>query len=352
MKPGSRKGGVVWHTQGSGKSISMAFYAGKLMQQPEMQNPTIVVVTDRNDLDDQLFSTLLHVQGPAPADAGAGRRPRGAARRCWPRGRRAASSSPPSRSSRRRRTKSAFPALTDRTNIVVIADEAHRSQYGFKAKVASKTGEIAYGFAKYLRDALPNASFIGFTGTPIEATDVNTRAVFGDYISIYDIQRAVDDGATVPIYYESRLAKLELNEDEIDAARRRGRGGAPRTKRTSPARERTKSKWAALEALVGADKRLQQVAADLVQHFEDRVAALNGKAMMVCMSRRICAQLYNADHRAAARLAQQRRSDAGRDQGRDDRFGRRTDANCSRTSTPRRDARSAWTSASRTRRTR
>jgi type I restriction enzyme, R subunit len=159
----------------------------------------------------------------------------------------------------------------------VIADEAHRSQYGFRAKVEGKTGDISYGFAKYLRDGLPNASFIGFTGTPIETNDVNTPAVFGDYIDIYDISRAVEDGATVPIYYESRLARIELDEDEkpkIDAE--------------------IKRKWASVEALVGSDKRLALVAADLVKHFEDRAAALDGKAMVVCMSRRICVALYDA----------------------------------------------------------
>ncbi len=184
-----------------------------------------------------------------------------------------------------------FPALTDRANVVVIADEAHRSQYGFKARVASKTGEIAYGFAKYLRDALPNASFIGFTGTPIEATDVNTPAVFGHYIDIYDISRAVEDGATVPIYYESRLARIELDEEEkprIDAEIE-----ALLEDEDEPSAERTKQKWSTVEALVGSNKRLALVAADLVQHFADRVAALSGKAMMVCMSRRICVALYD-----------------------------------------------------------
>ncbi len=185
-----------------------------------------------------------------------------------------------------------MPVLTDRSNVVVIADEAHRSQYGFKAKVASKTGEIAYGFAKYLRDALPNASFIGFTGTPIEATDVNTPAVFGHYIDIYDISRAVEDGATVPIYYESRLARIELDEDErprIDAEIE-----ALLEDEIEASAERTKQKWSTVEALVGSDKRLALVAADLVQHFEDRVAALDGKAMVVCMSRRICVALFDA----------------------------------------------------------
>ena len=174
----------------------------------------------------------------------------------------------------------------------MIADEAHRSQYGFRAKVERKTGDISYGFAKYLRDALPNASFIGFTGTPIEKDDVNTPAVFGDYIDIYDISRAVEDGATVPIYYESRLARIELDEDEkpkIDAEIEELTEDEAESEQ-----ERLKRKWASVEALVGSEKRLALVADDLVKHFEDRVAALDGKAMIVCMSRRICVALYDA----------------------------------------------------------
>jgi len=181
--------------------------------------------------------------------------------------------------------------LTTRRNVVVIADEAHRSQYGFKAKVDAKTGEISYGFAKYMRDALPNASFIGFTGTPIEADDVNTPAVFGNYIDVYDISRAVEDGATVPIYYESRLARIELDEEEkpkIDAE------VDDLTEDDSEVdQERFKKKWSTVEALVGSDKRLALVAKDMVAHVEDRVAALDGKAMVVCMSRRICVKLYD-----------------------------------------------------------
>ena len=182
-------------------------------------------------------------------------------------------------------------ALTDRRNVVVIADEAHRSQYGFRAKVDAKTGEISYGFAKHLRDALPNASFIGFTGTPIEADDVNTPAVFGNYIDVYDISRAVEDGATVPIYYESRLARIELDEDEkpkIDAEVNELTEDDPEVEQ-----ERFKRKWSTVEALVGSDKRLALVAQDMVTHFEDRMAALDGKAMVVCMSRRICVKLYD-----------------------------------------------------------
>ena len=185
-----------------------------------------------------------------------------------------------------------YPVLTDRRNVIVIADEAHRSQYGFRAKVESKTGDISYGFAKYLRDGLPNASFIGFTGTPIEKDDVNTPAVFGDYIDIYDISRAVEDGATVPIYYESRLARIELDEDEkpkIDAEIAELTEDEAQTEQ-----ERLKRKWASVEALVGSEKRLALVAEDLVKHFEDRLAALDGKGMIVCMSRRICVALYDA----------------------------------------------------------
>jgi len=286
--PGDHKAGVIWHTQGSGKSLLMAFYAGMLIFDPRMANPTLVVLTDRNDLDDQLFATFamckdLIRQTPVQAQDREHLRTlltRASGGVIFTTLQKFAPAS----------TETDFPTLTDRSNVVVIADEAHRSQYGFKAKVAGKTGEIAYGFAKYLRDALPNASFIGFTGTPIEATDVNTPAVFGHYIDIYDISRAVEDGATVPIYYESRLARIELDEDEkprIDAEIE-----ALLEDEDEPSAERTKQKWSTVEALVGSDKRLAQVAADLVQHFEDRVAALNGKAMMVCMSRRICVALY------------------------------------------------------------
>lgn len=287
--PGDRKAGVIWHTQGSGKSLLMAFYAGLLVFDARMANPTLVVLTDRNDLDDQLFATFamcrdLIRQTPVQAQD------REHLRTLLNRASGGVIFTTLQKFSPTA-DEAGFPTLTDRSNVVVIADEAHRSQYGFKAKVASKTGEIAYGFAKYLRDALPNASFIGFTGTPIEASDVNTPAVFGHYIDIYDISRAVEDGATVPIYYESRLARIELNEDEkprIDAEIE-----ALLEDEDEPSAERTKQKWSTVETLVGSDKRLALVAADLVQHFEDRVAALNGKAMMVCMSRRICIALYD-----------------------------------------------------------
>ncbi|WP_394888446.1 type I restriction endonuclease subunit R [Mesorhizobium sp. AaZ16] len=285
---GDKRIGVIWHTQGSGKSLLMAFYAGQLVRHPEMENPTIVVITDRNDLDDQLFGTFamcrdLIRQTPIQTDS----------REDLKRELARASGgvifttiqkfSPAT-------GEAVFPMLSDRRNVVVIADEAHRSQYGFGAKIERKTGVIAYGFAKYLRDALPNASFIGFTGTPIEKDDTNTAAVFGDYIDIYDISRAVEDGATVPIYYESRLARIELPEDEkpaIDAEIEELTEDEAITEQ-----ERIKRKWATIEALVGSKKRLQMIAADLVRHFEARSAALDGKGMIVCMSRRICVALY------------------------------------------------------------
>lgn len=281
---GNQRVGVIWHTQGSGKSLLMAFYAGQLVKHPAMANPTLVVLTDRNDLDDQLFSTFsmcrdLIRQTPVQAES------REDLQKVLSR-----ASGGVIFTTLQKFGEIAEP-LTTRRNVVVIADEAHRSQYGFKAKVDAKTGEISYGFAKYMRDALPNASFIGFTGTPIEADDVNTPAVFGNYIDVYDISRAVEDGATVPIYYESRLARIELDEEEkpkIDAEVNE------LTEEDSEAdQERFKKKWSTVEALVGSDKRLALVAKDMVAHFEDRVAALDGKAMVVCMSRRICVKLYD-----------------------------------------------------------
>ena len=286
---GDRRIGVIWHTQGSGKSLLMAFYAGQIIVHPEMENPTIVVITDRNDLDDQLFGTFsmcrdLLRQTPQQADSRedlqkALTRPSGGVvfttiQKFVP-----------------ETGETDYPVLTDRRNVVVIADEAHRSQYGFRARVGRKTGKISYGFAKYLRDALPNASFIGFTGTPIEKEDVNTPAVFGEYIDIYDINRGVEDGATVPIYYESRLARIELDEDEkpklddeiVELTEDEVEGE----------QERLKRKWANVEAVVGAGKRVALVAEDLVEHFENRVAGMDGKAMIVCMSRRICVALYD-----------------------------------------------------------
>jgi type I restriction enzyme R subunit len=285
---GDRKVGVIWHTQGSGKSLLMAFYAGQLVREPAMENPTIVVITDRNDLDDQLYGTFsmcrdLIRQTPVQAES----------REDLQQALARASGgvvfttiqkfAPPK--------GEAYPPLTDRRNVIVIADEAHRSQYGFKARI-EKTGDIAYGFAKYMRDALPNASFIGFTGTPIEKDDVNTPAVFGEYIDVYDISRAVEDGATVPIYYESRLARIELPEEEkpkLDA------DIADLTEDEAESeQERLKKKWSTVEALLGAETRLSMVAEDLVRHFETRIESLDGKAMVVCMSRRICVAFYEA----------------------------------------------------------
>ena len=281
---GNQRVGVIWHTQGSGKSLLMAFYAGQLVKHPAMANPTLVVLTDRNDLDDQLFSTFSMCRDlirQTPVQAESREHLQALLNRA---------SGGVIFTTLQKFGEIAEP-LTTRRNVVVIADEAHRSQYGFKAKVDTKTGEISYGFAKYMRDALPNASFIGFTGTPIEADDVNTPAVFGNYIDVYDISRAVEDGATVPIYYESRLARIELDEEEkpkIDAEVNE------LTEEDSEAdQERFKKKWSTVEALVGSDKRLALVAKDMVAHFEDRVAALDGKAMVVCMSRRICVKLYD-----------------------------------------------------------
>ncbi len=277
--PGDQRVGVVWHTQGSGKSLTMAFFAGRAILEPAMANPTIVVMTDRNDLDDQLFGTFARCadllrQPPVQATDRADLREK----------LRVASGGvvfttiqkflPEERGDR-------HPMLSERRNVVVIADEAHRSQYDF-----------IDGFAAHMRDALPNASFIGFTGTPIEQTDANTRAVFGDYISVYDIARAVEDGATVPIYYESRLAKLALREDRrphIDPQFEEATEGEEVERK-----EKLKTRWAQLEAVVGSEERVELIARDLVAHFEERISAMDGKAMVVCMSRRICVALYEA----------------------------------------------------------
>ena len=276
-KPGDRRVGVVWHTQGSGKSLTMAFYAGRIIREPAMENPTIVVLTDRNDLDDQLFGTFSRCQDllrqpPVQAESRAHLRELLSVAAGGVVFTTIHKFFPEEKGDR-------HPTLSQRRNIVVIADEAHRSQYDF-----------IDGFARHMRDALPNASFIGFTGTPIELQDANTRAVFGDYISIYDIQRAVQDGATVPIYYESRLAKLVLDEAErpkIDPDFEEATEGEEVERK-----EKLKTKWAQLEAIVGAEKRLRLVAQDIVDHFERRLEAMDGKAMVVCMSRRICVELY------------------------------------------------------------
>ena len=287
-EPGDRRVGVVWHTQGSGKSLTMAFYAGRVILHPTMANPTIVVLTDRNDLDDQLFGTFARCrdllrQDPVQATDRADLRAKLSVasggvvfttiQKFFPEERGDLPAPIGARQAGR------HPVLSERRNIVVIADEAHRSQYDF-----------IDGFARHMRDALPHASFIGFTGTPIEQTDANTRAVFGDYISIYDIQRAVVDKATVPIYYESRLAKLELNASErpkIDPKFEEATEGEEVERK-----EKLKTKWAQLEAVVGSENRIKLIAQDLVDHFEDRLAAMDGKAMVVCMSRRICVELY------------------------------------------------------------
>ncbi|MDP3114372.1 MAG: type I restriction endonuclease subunit R [Candidatus Cloacimonadaceae bacterium] len=276
---GDKRIGVVWHTQGSGKSLTMAFFTGRVVLHKDLQNPTIVVITDRNDLDDQLFGTFsrcheLLRQQPVQAQSrdhlrellttASGGVIFTTVQKFFPTD-----------------TERAHPLLTDRRNVILIADEAHRSQYDF-----------IDGFARHMRDALPNASFIGFTGTPIELTDANTRAVFGDYISIYDIEQAVRDGSTVPIYYESRLAMLELDEaqkptidDEFEEVTE---------SEEFDSKEKLKTKWATLESLVGSEHRLQKIAEDLVKHFENRQDVLAGKAMIVCMSRRICVELYKA----------------------------------------------------------
>ncbi|MFI5397299.1 MAG: type I restriction endonuclease subunit R [Candidatus Binatia bacterium] len=275
--PGDRRIGVVWHTQGSGKSLTMAFYAGRVIREPAMANPTIVVLTDRNDLDDQLFGTFSRCQDllrqpPVQAENRADLRAKLSVDAGGVVFTTIQKFLPEEKGDR-------HPVLSQRRNIVVIADEAHRSQYDF-----------IDGFARHMRDALPHASFIGFTGTPIELTDKNTRAVFGDYISVYDIQRAVEDKATVPIYYESRLAKLELNEAQrphIDPDFEEVTEGEEVERK-----EKLKSKWAQLEAIVGSEKRLKLVAKDIVEHFEWRLDAMDGKAMVVCMSRRICVDLH------------------------------------------------------------
>ena len=275
--PGDRRIGVVWHTQGSGKSLTMAFYAGRIIREPAMENPTIVVLTDRNDLDDQLFGTFsgcrdLLRQPPTQARSRADLRAKLAVESGGVVFTTIQKFFPEEQGDR-------HPALSERRNIVVIADEAHRSQYDF-----------IDGYARHMRDALPDASFIGFTGTPIELEDANTRAVFGDYISVYDIERSVEDRATVPIYYESRLAKLTLDAAErpkINPDFEEVTEGEEVERK-----EKLKTKWAQLEAVAGAGPRLRLIARDIVSHFEQRIEAMDGKAMIVCMSRRICIDLY------------------------------------------------------------
>jgi len=287
---GDQRAGVIWHTQGSGKSLSMVFYAGKLVL--KLNNPTLIILTDRNDLDDQLFDTFslsqeLLRQTPVQAEnrdqlknllsVKSGGVVFTTIQKFLPE----IEAKVEMEDGKTRNIRGQFEQLSDRRNIVVIADEAHRSQYDFMD-----------GFAKHMRDALPNASFIGFTGTPIESTDKNTQAVFGEYIDIYDIQQAVDDGATVRIYYENRLAKISLKEEEKPRIDEEFEELTESEELNS--QQKLKSKWARLEAIVGNEHRLQLIAGDIVAHFEARNSILDGKAMIVCMSRRICVDLYNA----------------------------------------------------------
>lgn len=276
---GDRRVGVVWHTQGSGKSLSMVYYTGKVVKHHEMENPTVLVLNDRNDLDDQLFGTFsssIHLLQQKPVQAGDRDHLRellkvasggiifATAQKFSP-----------------EKNEVKFPVLSERRNIVVIVDEAHRTQYGFQE-----------GFARHIRDALPNASFVGFTGTPIDQADRSTPRVFGDYIDIYDIQQAVEDKATVPIFYEARLAKISLNQEERPHIDSDFEDITEEEEVTT--KQKLKSKWAKLEAMVGSEKRIGLIAKDLVEHFENRQTAIEGKGMIVCMSRRICVDLYNA----------------------------------------------------------
>ena len=288
---GSHKGGVVWHTQGSGKSITMTCFAARVMRETAMENPTIVVITDRNDLDGQLFGVFSLSQDllrEQPVQAGTrqdlraklANRPSGGIvfatiQKFMP-----------------GEDEDTFPVLSDRHNIVVIADEAHRTQYGFEAKFKGDAKGYQVGYAQHLRDALPNATFVAFTGTPVSAEDRDTRAVFGDYIHIYDMQQARDDGATVAIYFESRLAKLGLKQESLPTIDAEVDELAEDEEEDQQAR--LKSRWAALESIVGAEPRIRQVADDLVAHFEERSKAQSGKAMVVAMSREICVHLYDA----------------------------------------------------------
>lgn len=289
---GDRKGGVIWHTQGSGKSLSMVFFSGKIVL--ALDNPTILIITDRNDLDDQLFdtfaaSTQLLRQEPKQIEN----------RQDLKEKLKVASGGVIFSTIQKFQPEEGniYETLSKRKNIIVIADEAHRTQYGFKAKIIddkNQQGEtinqkIVYGFAKYMRDALPNATYLGFTGTPIESTDTNTPAVFGNYIDIYDIAQAVEDGATVRIYYESRLAKVNLSDegkqliDELDTEL---------DQEELSIIQKAKAKWTQLEALIGSENRIKNIAKDIINHFEQRQAVFTGKAMIVSMSRRIAADLY------------------------------------------------------------
>lgn len=291
---GDRKGGVVWHTQGSGKSLSMVFYTGKIVL--AMDNPTVLVITDRNDLDDQLFDTFaaakqLLRQEPVQADS----------REQLKALLRVASGGVVFTTIQKFQPDegNVYETLSERRNIIVIADEAHRTQYGFRAKVIDDKdvdgnvigNKIVYGFAKYMRDALPNATYLGFTGTPIEKADVNTPAVFGNYVDVYDIAQAVQDGATVRIYYESRLAKITLSEEGRKLVKDLEDELAQEDLSDT---QKAKAKWTQLEALIGSETRIKQVAKDIIAHFEQRQSVMDGKGLIVAMSRRIAAELYKA----------------------------------------------------------
>ena len=290
---GDKKGGVVWHTQGAGKSLEMTCLAGKLITEPRLENPTLLMVTDRQDLDGSLFDTFnnagnLLAESPLKAESRKDLREQ--------------LNNKPSggiifttiHKFGLDKGEDKFPSLTDRHNVVVICDEAHRTQYGFKGHVDKKTGEIKYGLAKSMRDALPNATFVAFTGTPISKDDRDTQSVFGNYVSVYDIQQAVEDGATVPIYYESRLAKISLKKNEVPIIDEKVEEIFDDSVDDDREKERVKSRWAQLEAVVGAEPRIKQITEDLIKHFETRTQTQPGKAMIVCMSREICVKFYEA----------------------------------------------------------
>ncbi|NNM99927.1 MAG: type I restriction endonuclease subunit R [Candidatus Eremiobacteraeota bacterium] len=289
---GDRRIGVFWHTQGSGKSLSMTFYASKIAQQPELENPTLVVLTDPNDLDDQLFGQFMRCaellrQTPEQAES----------REVLRTALAVASGHIIFTTIQKFLPETAgerYPAVTQRRNVIVIADEAHRSQYGFGAHMDEGSGKLTYGFARHLHDALPNASFIGFTGTPVELTDHNTRTVFGNYIDVYDVRRAVEDGSTVPIYYEARVVRVDLDAKKVSYLDEEFEDITEGQEEDE--KRRAASRWSQLEALVGAEARIEEIAGDIVEHFERRQKGFDfeGKAMIVCMSRRICARIYQA----------------------------------------------------------
>ena len=290
---GSKKGGVVWHTQGAGKSLEMTCLAGKVIRDQRLKNPTIIIVTDRQDLDGQLFNTFsasgsLLRESPIQIDSKKDLRLQLEKKISG------GIIFTTLQKFALEKNEEKFPELSTRHNVIVMCDEAHRSQYGFKGIVDQKTGKIKYGLAKALRDAFPNATFVAFTGTPISQDDKDTQAVFGEYVSVYDIKQAVEDGATVPIYYESRLAKVELNKQIIDEIDTQVDEIFDDTIDDDHSKEKAKSRWAQLETLVGAEPRIKEVAKDLVNHFESRKLTQPGKAMIVCMSREICVKMYNS----------------------------------------------------------